>query len=351
MRSAYGLAHSKPIRHGSIQSHRLLGLAMTNATADSPVPEDDDDLVIEESSHSAAPSPAPSPQPRPPAPGVGGVVPRPADVEPLPLEIEEPRSGVTLPRRAGGADVHAGRPIGVEPAETAKSHVKSLDVCPNCGANMSGAGELVCLRCGFDLKTMKKVTTRTGTVEVDDEEVADEGVAKAAISAPGKGDLWLPAGMAIVSGLLVIVSYLSGAHGLFLAHQIGENGVVKAGDRFLNLLQFVVLASMWIGCGIAALAFVAHLLGMKLGDLKLTAMRVLGIVMTMSLVRLLDFTSRPLEVLVETVGIICVFGALSLALFNVKPRDLPTLAGSALILFLLVWLGGSVVVWATTSAV
>jgi hypothetical protein len=183
-----------------------------------------------------------------------------------------------------------------------------------------------------------------------DEAEADAASGDVLISAPGKGDLWLPGAMAGVSGLILIVAFLSGSHGLFRDDQI-VNGVVKGGDRFMGLLKFVVLAGMWTGCGVAALAFVAHLLGMKLGDLKLAAVRSVGIVATMSLVRMLNFNPPAAEWVVEAVGMIGVFGALSLALFNLKPRDLPAFAGSALIMFLLLWLGGSVIVWATASAV
>ena len=325
-----------------------------NAPANNPLqPDDDDDLVIEESSHSAS-IPAPSPKPKPVSGGGGGgggaVVPRSANVEPL--EIEEPHAPPSV--ASVGTRVHSGKPIDIEPAaskSSSTSHAKHLDICPSCGANMPGPNELVCLRCGFDLKTMKMVKTRTGEVEVDEAEASEAAAASGGvlISAAGKGDLWLPGAMAGISTLILIIAFLSGSHGLFRDDQI-VNGVVKGGDRFMGLLKFVVLAGMWTGCGVAALAFVAHLLGMKLGDLKLAAVRCVGIVTTMSLVMLLDFTSRPLEWIVEAVGMIGVFSALSLALFNLKPRDLATFAGSALIMFLLMWLGGSVIVWATTSA-
>ena len=322
----------------------------TPSPANNPIEPDDDDLVIEESSHSASSLPAPKPKP---VPGPTGSVPRPANVEPVPLEIEEPHVPRPAAPAAAGTRVHAGKPVEVEGGETpgATARVKQLDICPSCGANMPGPNEVVCLRCGFDLKTMKLVKTRTGDVEVDEAEACEAAASRVLISPAGKGDLWLPGAMAGISGLILIIAYLSGSHGLFADKLIPESGIVKGGDRFMGLLQFVVLAAMWTGCGIAALAIVGHLLGMKLGDLKLAAMRALGIVMTMCLVRLLNFNAPGVEWVVEAVGMIGVFCALSLALFNLKPRDLPWFAGSALIMFLLLWLGGNVIVWATSAAI
>lgn len=218
---------------------------------------------------------------------------------------------------------------------------------------MPGPNELVCLRCGFDLKTMKKVRTVTGEVDAAEEETDGEVSSefKSAISAPGKGDLWLPAAMAGIAGLMLVIAYLSGWPGLFAANKVPAEGVVAAGDRFLGLLRLVVFVGMMTGCGVAALAFVAHLLGMKLGDLKLTAIRMIGIVATMQLVSLLDFPSRMLEWLVEAVGQVGVFASLSLAFFRINTRDLPQLAAAGVIIFLLLWLGGNVIVWATASAV
>jgi hypothetical protein len=317
---------------------------MTHSAADDPMNPEDDDLVIEESSLSANPSsPASAPTPRPKV------------VEPLPLEMEEPAGNADA---APSKSVHAGRPIDVEVEPAAQvrksSYAKTLDLCPSCGANMPGPNELVCLRCGFDLKTMKKVRTVTGETEVSDEE-ADAGESsgehKRAISAPGKGDLWLPGAMAGIAGLILIIAYLSGWPGLFAAGKVSAEGVVAGGDRFLGLLRLVVMAGMMTGCGVAALAFVAHLLGMKLGDLKLTAIRMVGIVLTMQLVTLLDFNSRVLEWLVEAVGQVGVFTGLSLAFFRISPRDLLQLAAAGVIIFLLLWLGGNVIVWATASAV
>ena len=312
--------------------------------ADNPInPDDEDDLVIEESSHSAGtPAPA-SPKPKP------------GDSGGIPLEIEESHAS---PSPANKPRVHSGKPVGVPvegegetPSSTSTSRTKHLDVCPSCGANMPGPNEVVCLRCGFDLKTMKLVKTRTGDIEVDEDEKDNAAAARVLISPPGKGDLWLPGAMGGISALLIIIAYLSGSHGLFRDALIPESGIVEGKDRFLGLLQFIVLAGMWTGCGIAALAFMAHLLGMKLGDLRLTAVRAVGIVLTMSLVRLLNFNSAALEWIVEAIGMIGVFVALSMALFNLKPRDLPWFAGSAVFLFFALWLAGNAVVWATTSAV
>src|SRR5687768_17541375 len=87
--------------------------------------------------------------------------------------------------------------------DSTKQSVKELDVCPNCGASMRGTDALVCLRCGFDLKTMRVVKTEVGE--------AVEPVAEAPpLVRPGMGDLWLPAVIAAACGGFLLICYMAG---------------------------------------------------------------------------------------------------------------------------------------------
>ena len=257
-------------------------------------------------------------------------IPRPSEVQPINLE---------------------------EPPDTppAAGSVKDLDVCPNCGASMRGGDELVCIRCGFDLKTMRQVRTRTGeTSEPPSEEVLAEDQREALIK-PGNGDYWLPGVLGGVSVLVLLVAYLAGLPALFpeirAATEPTHTVVITFGDRVLGLLQMFVLVIMLTACGMGALAFFAHLQGLRLAktidDLKLGAVRMLAIMLTTRLATLIVLPYLALERTVEAVVQLVLFAGLSIALFRLQPRDAPTLAITFGLIFIVLWVFAHAVVWAT----
>lgn len=272
------------------------------------------------------------------APGRRPDIERPAGVEPFALE--EPEAPAQHVQRAPAAE-----------RQPASKSVKDFDICPNCGASMRGADELVCLRCGFDLKTLKVLPTvtaaDTGEQEVQDQEGADAEP----LVAPGLGNLWLPGALAAISAVILIVSYLAGAVGLFPHLPAGDAAAAAAevplGARFEGLLQFVVLSAMWIACGLGALAFLAYLVGRPFGDLQLALVRMTAVVVTMRLASMIDLGSRTWEWTAEALLQAAIFIALAIALFRLQPRDAPTLGIAAVILFMVLWLGANVVVWVT----
>jgi hypothetical protein len=283
-------------------------------------------------------------EPHKPAGGSGGLSPDfPADMQqsgelkPLPVE---PASTPARARPVANR-VAESRPIALD-----RPAVKDLDVCPNCGASMRGTDTLVCLRCGFDLKTMKVVKTVTGEVAPESEAEQEKGPP---LVEPGMGDLWLPGAMAVISGALLMICYLAGAHGLFPSTAEGTPADIGPALRFQYLLRFIIFSAMGAACGLGALAFLANMLGMRLvehiSDLKLAAVRMLGIVVTARLAALIDFPSQTLEWITEIVIQIAAFAGLSIVLFRLNPRDALTLAGAAVILFVLLWLGAYMVVW------
>jgi hypothetical protein len=228
--------------------------------------------------------------------------------------------------------------------------VKDLDVCPSCGASMRGADALVCLRCGFDLKTNRQIRTEMGEVTPTEIESVPPLVR------PGMGDMWLPAAVAAICGGFLAVCYLAGLRGLFpeidaaiLANQ--RDPEIGVGDRFVALLRFVVLVGMWATCGLGALSFLATLLGVKLvndvSHLRLAAIRMLAIVAAARIATLINLDTTSYEWIVEAVLQLAIFIALSIAFFRLNPRDGVTLGGSALVLFMLLWCAAWAVVWAT----
>ena len=198
------------------------------------------------------------------------------------------------------------------------------------------------------MKTLAVLKTVTGeSVEEDDK----EGERLPPISRAGRGDLIVPGVVAAVSGVVLLIGYLVGASGLFpdlqrLTSDAGEV-TIGFGDRMVGLGRFVVLALVWTGCGLAGLVALAAINGTKIGDLRLAAMRVLAMVVTMRLLTLIDLEQRAFEWIIEAPTQAAVFLALSTVLFSFTPRDglmygLVTLAS-----FLGLWILGSGLVWAT----
>ena len=88
------------------------------------------------------------------------------DAEANPPPEEVPEAGGEPPESESGFTAAATGP-----------YVKTLDVCPNCGANLPSSDSLVCLRCGFNLKTLQVMATETGEAAAAGGEIAAvEGV-------------------------------------------------------------------------------------------------------------------------------------------------------------------------------
>lgn len=258
-----------------------------------------------------------------------------ASPKPAPIELEEDAASAHAPSRD----------------EPPPRHVKDLDVCPNCGASMRGTDALVCLRCGFDLKTMRVMKTETGEAVEPEGETDAEPLVKA-----GMGNVWLPGSIAAVCGGLLVICYLAGVLGLFPAIEAAileqrHTQEITIGERFTALLQFIVLVGMWTACGLGALAFLAKLLSVplvaRLGDVQLAAVRMLAIVLAARMATLINLPSSVLEWIVEATLQLGIFIGLSIVLFRLNPRDGATLGSSALILFMLLWGAANAVVWAT----
>ena len=93
-------------------------------------------------------------------------------VEALPLEEVDIES-LDLPDRSQEPEETEQFEMEIEPDS---DYVKSLDICPNCGKAMGKARNLICLKCGFDLKTMKVIETKTGDTTLEEIEAQNKKI-------------------------------------------------------------------------------------------------------------------------------------------------------------------------------
>ncbi|MEE8153433.1 MAG: hypothetical protein V3T53_00570 [Phycisphaerales bacterium] len=246
-------------------------------------------------------------------------------VEPLELEPDD------------GSDEPAdGDNAASETEEPPKSSVKALDVCPNCGATMREGNLLVCLRCGFDLKTLRVLETQTGQeIQEEDEEEAEP---PEPLSQPGRGDFLVPSILAGISVLLISIGYLVGADGLFnLKSEDGFPIDPAAAQRFGQ--WGVYLATLVLGslCGLAGVFVVARLNETTFGDWRLGSLRIVAIFATLWLAKFVDLGGGFVELSAEWILHAGIFVGLSMYFFRLTPRDGATAGLSALLLAAVFW--------------
>lgn len=292
--------------------------------------------------------------------GQGEVPKRPVEVIPLADDERDPaddaaRRAQVHPRAVGGAEGGAEHSAAAEPEgasasereeaalpsgkprrqdETVSFDVGPLDVCPNCGANMPGPEEILCLRCGFDLKVGEVRETMTGIEEAGapDEDEAE----RPALVPPGRGGVMVPAVTAGLALLFMCIMHLAGFHGLFPSgEEIDPPGVAA---RFGGMFRFLFFAAVFSGCFYAGLMVIARLEARPLGDPQLAFARSLVIAALCLLATLLPapFGSRFLEWTGQVILMAPIFLGLTLLLLNLTPRDSARLGGVvALIMFAL----------------
>lgn len=202
------------------------------------------------------------------------------------------------------------------------SAIKALDICPNCGSPLGGVDAVVCLRCGFDFKTLKVIKVETGETTAPESEEAEPAPP---LSVPGAGDLWLPAAMAAVGLGVLGIGYLAGAQGLFAGTE-GEEAV-GFGKRLEGVLGMVVRTGVMTLAGLGGLSVLAHMLDTRFGDVKLAAVRMLGISAAVGLLAFFNVDSIFLELTIEAVCQAVAFVGLAMVLLRLTLRDAATLMG------------------------
>ena len=222
------------------------------------------------------------------------------------------------------------------------SDMKALDICPNCGSPLGGVDTVVCLRCGFDFKTLKVIKVETGKTTVPESEEAEPA---APLSVPGAGDLWLPTAMAAVGLGVLGIGYLGGAQGLFAAATTVGEEAVGFGKRLEGLVGMLVRTSVLTLAGLGGLSVLAHMLDTRLGSVKLAAVRMLGISAAIGLLAFFNVESIFLELTIEAVCQAIAFVGLAMVLFGLTVRDAATLMGLTVFAMIGLLLLSALVLW------
>ena len=234
-----------------------------------------------------------------------------------------------------------------ERPDPAVSGVHALDVCPNCGSAMRGGDTIVCLECGYDLKTMtvvKTVSGGTASADADQEDEADP-------LAVAVGPSWLAHALATGAGAVLVAGCLVGAPGLFRLAEAAAEGDAAQGIgwplRFVGLGRLVVIIALWTACGVGGLRSAAWILERPLGDLRRAAASMLAVVSIARLVSFLDLPGPGVELLVEGLGEALVFLGASIVLFRLPPRSAAIVLGFTALSFLVLYATAWTVVWVT----
>ncbi len=204
--------------------------------------------------------------------------------------------------------------------------------------------QLVCLECGFDLKTLKIIDIETGVEEIDTEDQREK-----CLSRSGVGDQWLPGGIAAVGAGALMFGYAAGAGGLYspiAGAGDGAASTIAASMRLSELVRLLVSTLLWTGCGVVGIFFTAHILKQRVGDLRLAVIRLMALVLAAKLMQFIDFPRHQiLEHGLEIVLEFAVFIALGMGLFRLALRDAATMAAVTAISFLLLLGASHLVVW------
>jgi hypothetical protein len=243
--------------------------------------------------------------------------------------------------------------------EPAPLPVESLDACPNCGSPMRGKEALVCMRCGYDIKHLKVIETET-----EKEEPAkaaprkgkaaaarDEADEQRPLTRRGLGGVRFPLALAAIGTTALTIGYLLGFRGLFPPTDVmtteGEQlPPIAWSARFLELGRFPVLAGIWTLCGLGALFAGSWMFGRPLGDLRVAAARMLGIIVLVFCAQFIPIQDKVLSFAAEAAMSLLAFFLLSMLFFRLKPRDAGTVMAMAIVSFVVLYLGAQLLTWA-----
>ena len=250
-------------------------------------------------------------------------------------------------------------PIELEPEHESQPEPKSttisdLDVCPSCGAALPGAEDVVCMRCGYDLRTLRPLETKA-TVET--ESSSDKSPTGEPVVASDRMRVLLSGVLIAASWTGLLIGYMLGVQALMPGaelKQVGEGEamreIIPAGVRLVSVLKVLVLTGTWVVCATAGLAMFARLVERPFGELRAGLLHLVAIASTMQLVRYIGgIPARSVEWTLEIIAQIVIFFGFSLLLLKLSRRDVLTFALITVIVVLCLFFGSHVLAWAMSS--
>lgn len=290
------------------------------------MPDDDKTYPIQPPGDGESDAPAPDAQPKQDLDDEDDIqVSR--GVEPLPLEdidLEELQKARQAEEAAEAEEPPAFQPEVADDSD----YVHSLDICPNCGKSMGGTDNLICVHCGFDLKTMRVIETKQGVVTEDEVEAEIEArQRRQPISRRGLGNYIAPGIMAGASLLILLIGFLARSPWLIVDET--ENRVAALAVSLLWLIPL-------IGSAYGAVYVLSLLLERRMGREKLVLARVAGIVCVMRL----SLFVPPIygEFVIQALVAAGIGYGLSLLFFRIKARDAAILVSTGFVIFVLFYL-------------
>ena len=202
--------------------------------------------------------------------------------------------------------------------------------CPACGEAMPGSDQVVCLVCGHDLVTGRKVgetrntPTSNGGAAVADQD-ADEGAGVEAIAGPDHLVWLIVAGVAVV---LTLFATLAGWSSLFPAtdgRYADSDGAFtldapRIAVRLAAVIRFVVASAVVVGCGAIALRTAAWIESRSVGSVPGGLARLLAVVVVAALARLIPVESSVLQGIVHLVLSVGLVVGGSMLVFGLRGR-------------------------------
>lgn len=239
-----------------------------------------------------------------------------------------------------------------DPPPPSGSKMRSLDICPNCTAEIDDTMQMVCLKCGYNLRSMRVERTTAGVDERDPDDELDEygRVRKKPVSPPGRGGSVLPLILASVCAVILLVGLLAGHHGLFASYINAHGGepdliTVGWGARLTGILRYAVNAGTWAGVCLASLWLFARVMERPLGDGNLAISRAVGLACAMKLASLLPITAQAARFPLEMGGHFVILFGLSILLFRMPPRTAGFYTLITAVVMLITYLASTLIVW------
>lgn len=236
-------------------------------------------------------------------------------------------------------------PLTPSPRDAGSLLVSRPEKCPNCGQVLPADDSVVCIHCGYDLRT---VVIRTTKIE-EPIEAPPEALPLTRERIPTQ----VTGITAAVAATIVVIAYFAGYSGLFARQEglfLNAEGKFAAasppaGIRMHAVISFLAIRSILVLAGLGALRIHSHLKAVPVGSLPKAAVHLAAISAVGGLFLLISFSHPGLESAAELVaqGSVAVLGLL--LLFRLAVMDALLMIVVTVLLLILVIGSAFLVTW------